>query len=321
MTSSSISVQSSPVARFLNISHLAPDETLIGYLLRLAQDNGYAGNKQLCTALGLAIEPIEGDWPSSCCPQFDLSLLAQATGYEETRFQQIRYHGNEQSVTFGNIRFPSKYIKFKYPKFCSACLAESLHHRWYWDLAHVTVCVKHKLLLIDRCPACRKRIYWDRALLAKCACGCDWTEITAQPICEPDELSVSQRVMLFGEERQQRSEYLTSFLGGFGLDEFLDVTFFVAELYLLATKGWTLKLKKQNHIFHLGLTNAISLLTNPPGNLFAFLDKLARNESQRILPMCRDYLRYSDGPLAAWVSEYVEGYPDRRQLRMAFLDG
>lgn len=317
MTRSSISVQSSPAARFLNISHLAADETLMGYLLRLAEDNGYAGSTQLCTVLGLAIEPREGGWPASGCPPFDLSGLAQATGYEETRFQQIRYYGNEQSVTFSNVCLPSKYIKFKYPKFCSACLAESPHHRWYWDVAHITVCTKHGLLLRDRCPACRKRVYWDRASLASCVCGCDWTQVEEQTVDE-SELLVSQRVMELCGAEQQRKERPNCFLDGLSDKEFLDTTFFAASLYLLAKQNWTLTLKKQNHIFHAGLTAACSLLADPPQSFFAFLDALYPDERKRILPMCKGYLGQTAGPPTAWVSEYVEGYPDRRQMRMVF---
>ncbi|MFN7928348.1 MAG: TniQ family protein [Blastocatellia bacterium] len=314
MTSSSSSAQSSPAARFLVIPHLAPDETLMGYLLRLAEDNGYAGIKEIEAALHWTIEPTEGRVSSRCCP--DLSGLAQATGYDEARFQRICYQDDGQWVTLGVARIPVRYIKFKYPKFCPACLAESPHHRWYWDLAHVTVCLKHQLLLMDRCPMCRKRLYWDRTSLTICACGCDWTQMERQTVTEANELLVSQQVMAFCGWGQQQKD--GSFLTNLNFEAFLDTTFFAASLYLLAQKKWTLALKKQNHVFHAGLTEACTVLANPPQSFFAFLDKLYLDEKKRILPMCKDYLGHSAEPLSAWVSEYVEGFPNRRQLRIAF---
>jgi TniQ len=315
MIGRSISAQSSP-ARFLIVPHPAPDETLMGYLLRLAEDNGYAGIEEIRAALNWGMEGMEGRLSSRCCPQPELAGLAQGTGFEEVRLRQSCYQIDEDNVVFGGVRVPEQYIKFKYPKFCPACIAESPHHRWYWDVAHVTVCLKHQLLLIDRCPACRKRVYWDRTSLTACTCGCDWTQVEGQTITNDNELFVTQQVLAFCGLGQQQKDH--SFLTKLDFEAFLDTAFFAASLYLLSQKNWTLTLKKQNHIFHAGMTAACSLLADPPQSFFAFLDNLYPDERKRILPLCKDYLGQTAKPLTAWVSEYVEGFPNRTQLRMAF---
>lgn len=318
MTSSSPSVSSKTNARFLIVPHLFPDETLTGYLLRLAEDNGYAGNKQICAALGLPIESLDGCGPTLGPSEVDLSSVAQATGLQENKLQQSCFHRSpcQQCATFAGISYPIQYIKFKYPKFCAACLAESPYHRWYWDLAHMTVCIKHKLKLIDKCPSCKKRISWDRHSLTSCACGCSWTEVEEQTITDPAELWISQRVLMLIGQGVERSDQ--DCLTALGLADLLDVTFFAAELYLLATKSWTLKLRKQNQVFHIGLAVAYSLLADPPTSLFTFLDQLPLNEGKRILPLCRAYLKQESGLLLEWIQEYVEGYPNRMQIRLAF---
>ena len=118
----------------------------------------------------------------------------------------------------------------------------------------------------------------------------------------------------FGQQQED-----DSFLGKLDMESFLDTTFFAASLHLLSQKNWNLTLKKQNHVFHLGLTEACSLLADPPQSFFAFLDGLYPDEKKRILPACKDYLGQATGPLTAWVSEFVEGYPNRMQLRIPFV--
>lgn len=61
-----------------------------------------------------------------------------------------------------------------HPMVCPACLEESAYARKLWDLAHLPVCTKHGLALIDTCPNCGKRLSWKRVKVAHCGdCGAD----------------------------------------------------------------------------------------------------------------------------------------------------
>jgi hypothetical protein len=45
---------------------------------------------------------------------------------------------------------------------CAYCLRESAHYRRLWRLAFITVCTKHRVVLLDRCPGCRSPIVFHR---------------------------------------------------------------------------------------------------------------------------------------------------------------
>ena len=40
-----------------------------------------------------------------------------------------------------------------------------------WDLGLVTTCAVHHCLLVNRCPACERRLAWQRPAVHKCRCG------------------------------------------------------------------------------------------------------------------------------------------------------
>jgi TniQ len=57
---------------------------------------------------------------------------------------------------------------------CPCCIAESGYARVDWDLAPVTVCTRHHLVLRDECSLCGQAILWDRPALLLCeSCGAD----------------------------------------------------------------------------------------------------------------------------------------------------
>ncbi|PWK52852.1 TniQ family protein [Pleionea mediterranea] len=66
------------------------------------------------------------------------------------------YSFREPSILSTQIRggLPHNYA-FQY---CPLCLEEDVYFRNYWRLAFLPVCIKHNILLFDRCPHCQKPI-------------------------------------------------------------------------------------------------------------------------------------------------------------------
>src|SRR5579871_6170972 len=57
-------------------------------------------------------------------------------------------------------------------QYCPVCLDESLHHRLIWMPRAVSLCVAHKVLLVDRCAGCQSRLTVAALVRGACAaCG------------------------------------------------------------------------------------------------------------------------------------------------------
>lgn len=93
---------------------------------------------------------------------------------------------------------------------CPACLAADPipHYRLEWRLSFVTACAKHRILLVDRCPACSSPIGSDLGAssgsLAACwSCGFDLRAIATKRITE-GELGPQTRLLHIAEGDWQK---------------------------------------------------------------------------------------------------------------------
>ncbi|WNS46105.1 TniQ family protein [Paenibacillus sp. MMS20-IR301] len=56
-------------------------------------------------------------------------------------------------------------------KYCPQCMREDPFHRLQWDIANVTVCLEHELLLLERCTSCQKTTSIFDLMAGHCRCG------------------------------------------------------------------------------------------------------------------------------------------------------
>lgn len=126
-----------------------PIEGLNGYLLRLAEGNGFSGihflvqnhavtTKQLKEWLGL--ERGDALW----------YMLPQIKSSRTTYFQQWNY---------------------KSSRYCPDCLQENPVWRREWECLYYTVCAVHGCRLVELCGSCCKPLTWRRTRLLYCDCG------------------------------------------------------------------------------------------------------------------------------------------------------
>lgn len=63
------------------------------------------------------------------------------------------------------------FLFFRHRQFCPACLEQSWHHRFWWDLSTISSCPRHGLELVGSCP-CGAEFGWLCGGLAHCSrCG------------------------------------------------------------------------------------------------------------------------------------------------------
>ena len=55
-----------------------------------------------------------------------------------------------------------------------------------WDLGLVTACPIHRCLLLDECPACKRKLAWQRPAVHKCRCGLDFRNLA--PVAADSDL-------------------------------------------------------------------------------------------------------------------------------------
>jgi hypothetical protein len=66
--------------------------------------------------------------------------------------------------------FPLSFRGMK-TQFCGACLRERARCFAAWELTGAFTCMRHQVLLRDRCPHCGRSVTWTRPAIDVCACG------------------------------------------------------------------------------------------------------------------------------------------------------
>ena len=157
-------------------------ESIPGYLLRVAEANGYPKFQWLARAAGLRrIDPFGG----SGNLQLEALLNLEPGEIDGKFYGRTAVEGARDHVRFGNGTVHRFAIDLKRARICPLCLAEKGIARMAWDLAAVTVCPHHQCRLIDECPTCKSPLTWSRDKLATCLHGHDLTQVEVMPASDP----------------------------------------------------------------------------------------------------------------------------------------
>jgi hypothetical protein len=149
------------------------DESLFGYLARVAEANGYDRSTWLLP-IGQTTWFDTSKWTSDT-----IKHVARITGLapHEVAVRLYADIGNDK-VTFFGDRIRSILIDQRGQKaarkFCPDCLCETGFHSTLFDLVPIQVCPQHACRLTDTCPHCNKKVFWGQPSLVTClACGGD----------------------------------------------------------------------------------------------------------------------------------------------------
>jgi hypothetical protein len=155
-----------PAARLVVRGTPRTGESLRGFVLRIAEANGYRGMAPL---LQLARLP-----PTFVSRSSALQNLADLfDGLVEVDDLQARSHCSriERAVRHRNTTISVIDVNLAHPKVCTICLKESGFARMVWDLRVVVACWRHGCYLLDHCSVCRRQLTWARKALTACPCG------------------------------------------------------------------------------------------------------------------------------------------------------
>lgn len=153
---------------------LAPDESFMGFLLRMANANHLHGMHWLYRHLQRqsVCRILLDDIPRVA------SLFGVSTNALEGRY--IRPFGENRKISYlahGQRISRQFLLRHLRPQLCPYCIVENGYSRAAWDFALVCACPFHKCALIDHCDNCYQRIRWSRPALLICGCGRALSEV------------------------------------------------------------------------------------------------------------------------------------------------
>lgn len=148
-------------------------EDIFGYLTRVANDNHHGG-------LGAILSEVLGVKQQASISYADLPNLAY---YCRLHIDEIvRLSGISRRLPEGTWAWQvcdkwvtkESFISTRRGKVCPACLQDRVYVRGLWLLNFYTVCAYHGTTLIEVCPACGRKIQWNRRSTRCCMCGFDF---------------------------------------------------------------------------------------------------------------------------------------------------
>ena len=171
-------------------------ESYPGYLLRMANDNGYDGLCRLANILHL-------DRRHGRLATVDTSQLMRLLGISAKAFPPKPQESRAIEKLDGSKK--RSILHYGWPMnvaWCPICLAEDEYWRADWDSPLALVCTKHACLLARKCGGCAKPVTILRPSLLQCRCGLDLRSAPAIAAAESD--------LLFGAtDQKSSSRFLT----------------------------------------------------------------------------------------------------------------
>lgn len=177
MTNRSLVIQSAP----------SLVERLPGYLLRMAENNGYDSPRWILPAHGVRRIGHLGAPPAPDALAAVLGLSAKTVddlAYTPSRPSFLRVFGHEISV---------RKLSWRYPRVCPQCLRDLQVVSGLWDLPLVQACPFHACQLLRECRTCGEALIWQRASVVRCRCGADLRE-QAMPPASRAAVDVARRI-------------------------------------------------------------------------------------------------------------------------------
>ena len=161
-----------------------PTESLLGYILRLTQENGYRTPYVLLHMIGR--ERFRD-------PRLPLRELARIAHRELSELQAIAYSciDDESRRRFRLLghALPAFELKLKQPSLCPECVQFAGFIEAHWDLTLMTGCPIHRSGLLSRCPECHLQLRWLRPGQLECVCGATFGQ-TAGPLLSDSEVDL-----------------------------------------------------------------------------------------------------------------------------------
>lgn len=250
-----------------------PTESLLGFLLRVSEVNGYDTPRRVLTNAGYT----EGQTRSA---GLDITGLATVLNRDPSELEPIAYCkavGRDRPEykilghRLGN-HLPKGLLRLFRPAFCPQCVEESGFIDAFWDLEAAVVCPRHGSRVLRCCPSCGERLQWLRPGLLTCKCGAD----LAAAVPEPVSTALREMMQILEAKFLGRSLRDVPNEVGFPLEQ-MEPLSLLSFLQLMGNLGRFHLLKKgraPEKDSYLVMEAASQVLTDWPQGYYRFLDRL-----------------------------------------------
>ena len=164
----------------------AADESLPGFLLRLAEQNRYAGIADFLSSVlsGLNSQSLRPQLMEIRKSPALLTRLGRIACGDPNVLLDFRLLGlGSDAVMMHGCRVPTYGLAFVQAAVCPHCLDDTGYCREEWELAPVVVCSRHECELISHCAQCGHSLGWNRGSVTRCGhCGASLGAATQQPL-------------------------------------------------------------------------------------------------------------------------------------------
>lgn len=284
--------------RLLRTLEPQPDESLIGYILRLSESNYYETPRWILDLADLKIESLRHGWRKLCDDRVDFTLFRQITGLSEEEVNEMKHRitrnvNDEDCDTQWDI--PLSSLRFKRPIVCPDCLRENAYCRKFWDLPIITVCPEHHVLLLDICPNCQEQITWNRKCVNRCVCGYDWREIRSPELPPAQRRAGHLLIRSCGvsESEQAMMRPPPTPFSQLSLGDLTRVMLCLAP-FVSVGEPWMDPLLMENHLLHQTLEQSVAILDGWPDEFHRLCDQHSNMYRSRDLASRLD--RLADRP-------------------------
>lgn len=159
-------------------------ESILGYLLRVSEENGYESPQQVLRVAGIARGGSIGK-------SENLVKLARALNQSGADPSTILAAPLDREWLPGRESTAPA-------KCCPRCIADTGFIEAHWVLPLMIACSVHNTAAVTACPSCRRPLRWYRPGLLECGCGHRIASATPAPLssCEWTLLDVLRNRML-----------------------------------------------------------------------------------------------------------------------------
>src|SRR6266542_1593281 len=275
-----------------------PDESLMGYILRLAESNYYEAPKCILDLAGLKMDNLRNGWRKLCDDRVDFTLFKQITRLSEEEVNEMKHEiisDSDYEQCDAQWDVPINSLRFNRPMVCSDCLRENPYCRKFWDLPVVTVCPQHHSLLLNMCPDCREPITWNRKSVSRCRCGCDWREAISPelPPAQRQAMRLLMRSCGVSEDEQAMIQASATSFEKLSFGDLSRVMLCLARFVSIG-EPWMDPSRMENRVFHQALEEVAGILDDWPDKFHRLCERHLDTHSSRDLTSHLD--RLADRP-------------------------
>ena len=158
------------------------NESLSGFLLRLARVNGLSTIQELLTTLKVQKPKVNnyGVWSHKAKAKLAIPLsTALRRPFDPDDFPCQKNQGLEVGLGVLIDDFEVDFLRV-----CPQCI-QTKTIDWRFQLGYVGHCEKHSLLLMDTCPECARPFEWNASIYSGCRCGFTWHNYECSEITPP----------------------------------------------------------------------------------------------------------------------------------------